>query len=229
MGGFASSPHLPRSPLSGTTPPPSRSHAAGVDPNDLDKMNTTLRFFEQVLMAMPIADAPWGADSSNAAEVADDKLGALGLNQRALLVSKLQDADEFDAVAALEAQELAAEDLARLMPEFAQLLLEQMLKALDHLEKIPKKRSADQAIPSPHRFWLFRSRSGLARSGFPDPTPPATHHSPPSAHWPAHSPVRPAPALHPPARPSSILLRTPSLPATLPCRCPSACFFSSGG
>merc|ERR1719502_1449457 len=108
----------------------------GIDPNDLDKMASALRFYLQLLLFVPIAGPRW-ADEKGAAPGAlpTETVEALGLNARAQTIAHLKAAGDDDGLAALEAQEDEARALCAWLPEFAEELIGKLVSALDYFDK----------------------------------------------------------------------------------------------
>ena len=136
------------------TPAARRAHAAGprvmlealqlalpgIDPNDLDKMANALRFFNAVLLFVPVASSRWGDESPSRKRAAGDdasleELEALGLKSREHTLERLRAEGDDEGLEALEAQEDEARSLCGWMPEFSEQLIRKLVGALDYFDK----------------------------------------------------------------------------------------------
>lgn len=134
----------------------------GIDPNDVDKLAGSLRFFEQVFLALPLAgacftpldDEPTGPMhlarlSSEAAclteRALDAHLDGIGVYARRHTLARLAEQAMGDGAAesraaadtlqALDEQETDAASMCAWLPDFAAELLARLVHALEHLDK----------------------------------------------------------------------------------------------
>ena len=124
----------------------------GIDANDLEKMGSTLRFFEQVLTCVPLADQQWAPPpaalitSAGAAGADEAELASLGLLERQAWAARLRAGGDDGGAELLEEQAAEAASLSLYLPEFAERMLEQMLAALEHLERLPRRGWEQQML-----------------------------------------------------------------------------------
>ena len=122
----------------------------GIDANDLEKMGSTLRFFEQVLTCVPLADQQWAlppaALTAGAAGADEAELASLGLLERQAWAARLRAGGDDGGAELLEEQAAEAASLSLYLPEFAERMLEQMLAALEHFERLPRRGWEQQML-----------------------------------------------------------------------------------
>ena len=122
----------------------------GIDANDLEKMGSTLRFFEQVLTCVPLADQQWApppaALTAGTAGADEAELASLGLLERQAWAARLRAGGDDGGAELLEEQAAEAASLSLYLPEFAERMLEQMLAALEHFERLPRRGWEQQML-----------------------------------------------------------------------------------
>jgi hypothetical protein len=121
----------------------------GIDANDLEKMGSTLRFFEQVLTCVPLTDQQWAPPAAGAAGAAgadEAELASLGLLERQAWAARLRAGGDGGGAELLEEQAAEAASLSLYLPEFAERMLDQMLTALEHFERLPRRGWEQQML-----------------------------------------------------------------------------------
>ena len=139
----------------------------GIDPNDLDKMASALRFFQQLCLFVPIAGPRWaqaptsGASASPSAgkgaplgslsgdaTPSAETLDAIGLQSREQTRRALEALDEHEALDAMAMQEEEAGVLCEWMPEFAEEVVRRLVRALDYFDKSNADGGRDSKLQS---------------------------------------------------------------------------------
>ena len=133
----------------------------GIDPNDLDKMASALRFYQQLCLFVPIAGPRWGqssptsprkltdfataasaaASSPLSASLSGDReptkaeLDAIGFFSREKTIANLKAAGDDESLSAMEVQEEEATALSAWLPELANDIIRRLVRALDYFDK----------------------------------------------------------------------------------------------
>ena len=125
----------------------------GIDPNDLDKMASALRFYQQLCLFVPIAGPRWGqcspsspkkgsdfataasADLSGDREPSKAELDAIGFFAREKTIAILKAAGDEESLNAMELQEEEASALSEWLPELANDIIRRLVRALDYFDK----------------------------------------------------------------------------------------------